>query len=302
MCKWTQADKRKDCKGACRCRKIRRDKQLGWSSVGARACPLAPSLRYNPFAMRLDELDGILRSTLKISDFNDISLNGVQVACCPEREITKVALAVDACQASIDAAIEEGAQLLFVHHGLFWGQPIAVSGIHYKRVKTLLDADVGLYACHLPLDAHPVLGNNAQMCLSLGMKGYDPFGLYHGQYIGFKGELPFEMDCQEIARLLGFSVEWGLRILPFGKEMVRTVGIISGGAADDVHQAMDEGLDCYITGECSHELYHTLLERGMNMVCGGHYQSEVFGVKAVGRFLEKEYGLETVFIDRKTAL
>ena len=252
--------------------------------------------------MRLKELDGILRSTLRIGDFKDISLNGVQVACPEGREIRKVALAVDACQASIDGAIEAGAELLFVHHGFFWGSPIAIDGIHYKRVKALIDAGVGLYACHLPLDAHPVLGNNAQMCLSLGMKAYDPFGLYHGQYIGFKGELPFEMDCQELARLLGFSEAWGLRILPFGKEMVKTVGIISGGAAEDVWQAVGEGLDCYITGECSHELYHALRETGMDMICGGHYQSEVFGVKAVGRMLEKEYGIETVFLDNKTAL
>ena len=169
-------------------------------------------------------------------------------------------------------------------------------------MKTLLDNDIALFACHLPLDAHPVLGNNAQMAMMLGMKEFDPFGLYHGRCIGYKGQLPFEMDCQEIARLLGFSELYGLSILPFGKEEIRTVGIISGGAADDVYQAMDAGLDCFITGECRHELYHVLKESGMNMISGGHYQSEVFGVKAVGRYLSKEFGIETVFIDRKTAL
>ena len=252
--------------------------------------------------MKLDELDTILRKQLSIEAFDDISLNGVQVACSSEKEIRKVAVAVDACQASIDGAIAEGADMLFVHHGLFWGKPIAISGIHYNRVKTMLDNDLALYACHLPLDAHPVLGNNAQMAMSLGMKEYDPFGLYHGQYIGYKGRLPFEMTCEEIAKLLGFSPAFGLNILPFGKEEISTVGIISGGAAGDVFQAMDAGLDSFITGECSHELYHTLKESGMNMISGGHYQSEVFGVKAVGRYLSKEFGIETVFIDRKTAL
>lgn len=252
--------------------------------------------------MKLKELNKILTEQLNISAFDDISLNGVQVACSPDKEIKKVALAVDACQMSIDKALENGADMLFVHHGFFWGRPIAIDGIHYSRVKTLMDNDMALYACHLPLDAHPVLGNNAQMALSLGMKEYDPFGLYNGQYIGFKGNLPFEMTCEEIAKLLGFSALYGMTILPFGKEEVRTVGIISGGAADDVFQAMEAGLDCYVTGECRHELYHTLKESGMNMVCGGHYQSEVFGVKAVGRFLNKEYGLETVFIDNRTAL
>ena len=242
--------------------------------------------------MKLGELDTILRKQLSIEAFDDISLNGVQVACSSEKEIRKVAVAVDACQASIDGAIAEGADMLFV----------AISGIHYNRVKTMLDNDLALYACHLPLDAHPVLGNNAQMAMSLGMKEYDPFGLYHGQYIGYKGRLPFEMTCEEIAKLLGFSPAFGLNILPFGKDEISTVGIISGGAAGDVFQAMDAGLDCFITGECSHELYHTLKESGMNMISGGHYQSEVFGVKAVGRYLAKEFGIETVFIDRKTAL
>lgn len=252
--------------------------------------------------MKLEELRQKLFSQLAIADFDDISLNGVQVACPADKEIKKVGLAVDACQASIDGAVEAGCDLLFVHHGLFWGAPVAISGIHYTRVKTLLDNDIALFACHLPLDAHPVLGNNAQMAMMLGMKEFDPFGLYHGRCIGYKGQLPFEMDCQEIARLLGFSELYGLNILPFGKEEIRTVGIISGGAADDVYQAMDAGLDCFITGECRHELYHVLKESGMNMISGGHYQSEVFGVKAVGRYLSKEFGIETVFIDRKTAL
>ena len=208
--------------------------------------------------MNLKELDDILRTQLAIADYDDISLNGVQVACSPDRQIARVAVAVDACQATIDAAIQEKADMLFVHHGLFWGRPIAVDGIHYNRVKALLDADVALYACHLPLDAHPVLGNNAQMAMCLGMKEFDPFGMYHGQSIGYKGRLPFPMTCQEIAKLLGFSELYGMNILPFGS--------------------------------------------GMDMVCGGHYQSEVFGVKAVARYLEKEHGIQTVFIDRKTGL
>lgn len=252
--------------------------------------------------MNLKELDDMLRTQLAIADYDDISLNGVQVACSPDRQIARVAVAVDACQATIDAAIQEKADMLFVHHGLFWGRAIAVDGIHYNRVKALLDADVALYACHLPLDAHPVLGNNAQMAMCLGMKEFDPFGMYHGQSIGYKGRLPFPMTCQEIAKLLGFSELYGMNILPFGKEEVETVGIISGGAADDVFQAMEAGLDCFVTGECRHELYHTLRESGMDMVCGGHYQSEVFGVKAVARYLEKEHGIQTVFIDRKTGL
>lgn len=233
----------------------------------------------------------------------DISLNGVQVACSPDKEIRKIALAVDACQATIDEAIKQGCDLLFVHHGLFWGRPLAIEGTHRARVKSLLDNDIALYACHLPLDAHPVYGNNAQMAISLGMKAYDPFGIYHGVPIGVKGELPFPMSAEEIARLLGFSVEWGMKILPFGVDYgIRSVGIISGAGGDDVDQAIEAGLDCYITGEIPHQVYHTCLEEKMTLIAGGHYQSEVFGVRAVGRMLLAEDGIESVFIDKRTAL
>ncbi len=253
--------------------------------------------------MKAEELCKELNRVLEIADYNmDISLNGVQVACSPNKEIRKVALAVDACQATIDAAVKEGADMLFVHHGLFWGKPLAIDGTHYNRVKKLLDNDVMLFACHLPLDGHPALGNNAQMAISLGMKSYDMFSEYHGKKIGVKGTLPFPMSCEEIARLLGFSPEWGLTILPFGKEEISTVGIVSGGGGYDVTDAISEKLDCYITGTAPHEIYHTCLEEGMNFISGGHYQSEVFGVRAVGRMLKAEYDIDSIFIDRRTAL
>ena len=253
--------------------------------------------------MNLRELDKEFKARLEMDTFSfDHSLNGVQVACSKDKEIKKIAFAVDACQATIDSAIEEKADMLFVHHGLFWGEPLAIEGIHRNRVKALLDNDIALYACHLPLDAHPVMGNNAQMAISLGMRSYDMFSLYHGVKIGVKGNLPFPMTCEEIAKLLGFSIEWGLRILPFGKEEIESVGIISGGAGEDVSDAIAEGLDCYITGEVPHQVFHTCLEENMNLIAGGHYQSEVFGVKAVMRMVKKLFDIDGVFIDKRTAL
>ena len=252
--------------------------------------------------MFVKEYTNEIEKRLSVASFPfDISLNGVQIGA-PDRELERVAFSVDASFDTIDKAVEGKADVLVVHHGLFWGSPIAIRDAHYRRVKRALDSGLSLFACHLPLDAHPLYGNNAQMAMCLGMKEFDPFGMYHGQSIGYKGRLPFPMTCQEIAKLLGFSELYGMNILPFGKEEVETVGIISGGAADDVFQAMEAGLDCFVTGECRHELYHTLRESGMDMVCGGHYQSEVFGVKAVARYLEKEHGIQTVFIDRKTGL
>ncbi len=251
--------------------------------------------------MRRDELVKHYMDLLDVASYDDISLNGLQIAMS-DKEIKKVAFAVDASMDTITAAADSNADLLFVHHGLFWGSAIAISGMHYHRVKKALDNDMGLFACHIPLDAHPLYGNNAQMALRLGMTSYDPFGEWRGKNVGFKGKLPFPMTCPEIARLLGFSYENGLRTVSFGKDMVETVGIISGGASSDVRDAIEQGLDCYVTGEVEHSDFSLIKESNMNVIAGGHYQSEVFGVKAMMRYTEKELGIESVFIDAETGL
>ena len=252
--------------------------------------------------MKLNELDAFLKERLAIDDFPfDVSLNGVQVACS-DKEIRKIGFAVDASLATIKAAAEQECDMLFVHHGLFWGKPLAVSGPHYERIRTLIGSDTALYACHLPLDAHPVYGNNAQMAMALGIREYDMFGMYHGSMIGVKGNLPFEMSLEEVCGLLGFSENTGLRTLPFGKEKVKSVGIISGGGGDDVWQAVNDGLDLYITGEISHQNFHEALEDHISVIAGGHYQSETYGVKAVLRMLMGELGIEGVFLPWPTAL
>ena len=231
----------------------------------------------------------------------DFSLNGVQIGA-PDRELKKAAFAVDASFDTIDQAASAGADILVVHHGLFWGSPIAITDSHYRRVKRAIDSGLTLFAVHLPLDAHPMYGNNAQMALTLGMTEFDPFGTYKGVKIGFKGHLPFPMTIPEIARLLGFSSDTGMQVIKFGVDMIDTVGIISGGGGDDVGQAISEGLDLFITGTCEHEIYHTVREYGIDFLSGGHYRSEVFGVKALERMASKEFGLDTIFIDSETGL
>ena len=235
--------------------------------------------------MTVNEFGEELWKRLSIEDFPfDISLNGFQIQG-PDRELRKAAFAVDASFATIDAAAEASADILVVHHGLFWGSPIAIRDAHYRRVKRALDSGLSLFACHLPLDAHPLYGNNAQIALTLGMTS-----------------LPFPMTVPEVARLLGFTAEGGVHIIKAGKDMVETVGIISGGGAEDVEQAIAEGLDLFITGTAEHEIYHTVRENGINFLSGGHYRSEVFGVKALERMARKEFSLETVFIDAETGL
>lgn len=248
--------------------------------------------------MTVREFSQAMDSLLHISEFDgcDVSFNGLQVGN-ENAQVRRVLFAVDACQASIDAAAEGHYDILFVHHGLFWGSPIAVTGTHYNRIKKLLDSNVSLFACHLPLDAHPELGNNAQIARSLGLKDTKSFCTFHGKDVGVYGTLEKSMTCDEIASVLGLEGT----IIRGGKSVVRTAGIVSGSAATEVNEAIGLGLDVYITGESSHVVYHTCMENGINMMCLGHYGTETFGVKAV---MEKvrTMGFEASFVDIPTRL
>lgn len=184
--------------------------------------------------------------------------------------------------------------------GFFLGRPLAISGTHYQRIKRLLDGDCALYAAHLPLDAHPELGNNAQIARLLGLEALEAFDSYKGKAIGFKGQLPKPEAIDEIILRLGSARP--LERLDFGSQQVRSIGIVSGAAADDLDQAIDENLDLYITGEASHITYHQALEAHINILCLGHYFTETFGVRAVGRMLGEKLGLECIFIDLPTGL
>lgn len=251
--------------------------------------------------MTAGEFSKIISELMKISEYRDFSNNGLQVGNS-EATVKKVAFAVDACLETIRKAAEEKADILFVHHGLYWGSAVPVTGIHYDRIKTLLDGNVALFACHLPLDAHDELGNNAQMAQTLGLKDIKPFCSYEGNNIGYYGTLDKALSNSEIIKKLGVRTDRSTVTLDFGKEENRTVGIVSGGGANEVSEAISLGLDCYITGEKLHQTYHQCKEEGINMLCLGHYETETFGVKAVMKWVEENLGLETCFIDVPTHL
>ncbi len=253
--------------------------------------------------MRLSELDRHIRGLLRLEELESIdsSLNGVQVECS-DREITSVAFAVDACMASFERAAAARADLLFVHHGLYWGRPLALTGRHHRRVKFLMDHDMALYAAHLPLDLHPELGNNAGIAAALRLERIEPFGAYRGVKIGIKGSLAEPAGIDDILRMIGLDRRSCLALLPFGVQAIRTVGIVSGGAPQEVEQAIAEGLDLYITGEASHTVYHTCLEERINLLCGGHYQTEVWGLRLLSDRLARDAGLRTFFVDVPTGL
>jgi len=253
--------------------------------------------------MTVAELDRWISSFLDIGALEgiDSSQNGLQFDSTAA-EARKVAFAVDASMESFRRAAQWGAQMLVVHHGIFWGVPQRIVGSLFERVRFLAEKNLALYAAHLPLDRHPEVGNNAGIAQLLGLTDVVPFGTYHGVTIGCRGALAEPTGLEQIvARLSGRQGEQ-MRTLPFGPATIRTVGIVSGSAARDVTQAISEGLDLFITGEPSHEVYHHCLEARIHVIFAGHYHSESFGVRLLADRLARETGVETTYLDIPTGL
>jgi dinuclear metal center YbgI/SA1388 family protein len=249
------------------------------------------------------KLDEFFRGLLDIEGFKeaDNSLNGLQIDN-DGSEIKKVAFAVDAGMEVFKQAAGAGAGMLFVHHGLFWGNAERLKGSLRERIKFLLDNNLALYAVHLPLDQHPRLGNNAVLAELLGMENPEPFGLYHGRKVGYKGMLKKALTVDEAVKKISFMNRPPLGVFPFGKSESQNCAVISGGAALEALQALEEKLDLYVTGECSHTVYHHALEGRMNIVAGGHYSTEVWGVRRMMEESAKLLEVDTVFVDVPTGL
>lgn len=249
------------------------------------------------------EFDAWCRSFLEIDACSsiDASLNGIQVDG-DGSPLSRVAFAVDASLEAIRRAAALGANLLFVHHGLFWKGPSRIEGFMRERVKLLLDSNICLYACHLPLDKHPELGNNAGLARLLGLVDIEPFGLYHGVKIGLKGRFPEPVGLDAALRLLSPDGTPPSTLIPAGPGLCRSAALMSGGGASDVLSAIDEGIDLFVTGEAEHEIYYPVVESGINFAALGHYATETYGVRSVAGKLGRETGLETSFIDLPTGL
>jgi dinuclear metal center YbgI/SA1388 family protein len=247
--------------------------------------------------------DLFFKSILDIESFDslDNSLNGIQVDN-DGGEFAKIAFAVDASLETFERAAACGAGMLFVHHGLFWGKPLKISGSHRRRIKFLLDHNLALYAAHLPLDQHPKLGNNAALAELLGIENPEPFGLYHGKKIGYKGKLKDPLTIEAAVKRISFKDRPPLGVYPFGKQESLSGAVISGGGAREALQAIDEEIDLYVTGEASHGVYHQALESALNMIAGGHYSTEVWGVRKMMEYCAAQLDVDVEFIDVPTGL
>ncbi len=251
----------------------------------------------------MQDLDSYFRTILDMETVSGIdpSLNGLQVGDTG-KVIKRAAFAVDACMETFKRAYDWGADLLFVHHGLFWGHQLAVTGNHFERLSYLIRNNLSLYAAHLPLDMNPDFGNNYGIAKQLGLENLEPFGNYKGKNLGVTGKFREEKTIEQVLTLLDTDRKEILNILPFGKPANSTVAIVSGGATGEVSQALEKNIDLYITGDQSHSVYHTCLEGRVNMISGGHYFTETFGPKLLSEKLNRDKDLKTVFIDIPTGL
>lgn len=234
--------------------------------------------------------------------FDDVALNGLQVES-RNTPVSRIAVAVDAGLSIIERAVAERAQLLIVHHGLFWGSALPITGALARKLELLFSGACSLYASHLPLDAHPEVGNGAELARYLELESIDGFCEYHGSLIGAKGRFAspqtIEAVSEKLSRLPGARTPL---ILPFGISRVQSVGIVTGSGAFGVPAAAQAGLDLYVSGEPKHEVYHLSKELKINCIFAGHYATETFGVRALARRLEEKFQISTVFLDETSGI
>jgi len=234
---------------------------------------------------------------------DDPSNNGLQFAGAAE--VSRTVFAVDASVELFRRAAELGAEFLFVHHGISWGSGIRrIDGILAERVTLLAKNGISLYASHLPLDSNPRFGHNARLSDMIGLADRRTFGAYHGKQIGFRGVLPKAKTTAELAQMLDKSLPSSgpYRIVGDPARPVKSVGVISGGGAwpDLFDEFAPDPLDCLVTGEATHEVFHPAKEAGTVILTLGHYRSETPGVFAVMDLVKSRFGIETRFLDIPT--
>lgn len=247
---------------------------------------------------RLDDLIDDLDALLRPGAFEDYGPNGVQV---PGREeVGTVVTGVSASLELFERALQQGADLVLVHHGVFWrGAPLELDRAAATRLRLLLANDLTLAAYHLPLDAHPELGNNALLARALGAESWEPFASHRGQPIGVAASFPGEgLDPRELTARVTEACG-GREPLAFldGPPRVRTLGLVSGAGADYLPHAIAAGHDAFLTGEPAERVMTAAREAGVHFLAAGHYATETFGVRALGDRLAARFGIQHRFVD-----
>ncbi|MCV6588238.1 MAG: Nif3-like dinuclear metal center hexameric protein [Marinobacterium sp.] len=247
-------------------------------------------------AVELKALLNYCDTLLEPGKFRDYCPNGLQVEGKPQ--IQRLVSAVTASQDVLDAAVAWQADAILVHHGYFWkGEPEPVCGIKRKRLKTLLQHDISLIAYHLPLDAHPQLGNNARLGQLLGLTETGPLELGNPNSIGLVGRLAQPQSAQQFADHIAAVLGREPLLITGGDHLIETLGWCTGGAQGYIDKAIAQGLDAFISGEVSEPTFHAARENGIHYLAAGHHATERYGAMALGEALAAEFGLEHRFVD-----
>ena len=251
----------------------------------------------------MPSLPEIVRYTnrfLRIDDVRDWdnALNGLQIE--NSGSVTRIGAAVDVSTRALNEAVKRNVDLLIVHHGLFWPGLKPVRGALRRQLRLAFENDVALYSAHLPLDIHASVGNNAQLVAALGLKSAAPFLEEKGQPVGLK--IRVSLQCSELVRKLEKALNGSVRIFDFGPKRTRTLGVVTGAAGSEIYRVAAEDIDTFITGEAPHWAAVAAEELGMNLLLGGHYATEVFGVQALAAHLSKRFRVPWEFIDLPTGL
>ncbi|HUI45891.1 MAG TPA: Nif3-like dinuclear metal center hexameric protein [Nitrospirota bacterium] len=244
----------------------------------------------------IKNIAGFLNKTLRVGKIKDASKNGLQVRSPKNGEIGAVGFAVDACIATFEKARKLGVDLLVVHHGIKW-VPQKDRELAALREACLKENNMALYAAHLPLDLHEEYGNNMQLARLLGLGRLNKFGRYHGIKIGYAGTFGSAVKLADVAAQIGKQLRSTCLVFPFGKERIRSIGIVSGGGGSILPDAVREKLDCFLVGEADLALFNAAKDQRMNVIAAGHYATETVGVKALASLINKVFGVKTVFIE-----
>jgi dinuclear metal center YbgI/SA1388 family protein len=253
-----------------------------------------------PRVATLSQIVSYADEHLRIREIHDWpnALNGLQVE--NSGAATKIGAAVDVSTRVIEMAIERGINFLIVHHGLFWPGLQPITGGRRRMLEQMFRNDLALYSAHLPLDIHSVLGNNAQLANSLDLGDTKPFFETKGQPIGLRIEAQISRD--ELSRKLEQSLGGPVKVFAAGPARTKSIGLITGGAGSEIYAVAREGIETFITGEAPHWAAIAAEELGMNLLLGGHYATETFGVKALAAHLSDRLDLPWEFIDSPTGL
>lgn len=250
-----------------------------------------------------NEIITFLDATLHEKPSADSSINGLQIDAATQN-IKRVGYAVDSGLSIIQQAIAKKVDLLIAHHGVFWhGSTYPIVGAFGEKVRLLIDNHCSLYASHLPLDGHPTLGNGAQIADFLSLKNKKPYMLYKDLFVGAQGQFkkPVSISeiCEKLAALPGANTPL---VLPFGKQKILSVAIVTGSGSFAVEQCAKDGIDLLISGEPKQQAYHEAKELGLSVIFAGHYATETVGVKAVAELVAKKFKINSVFIHEPTGI